>query len=336
MPLPKTYTVVGAGGIGCAVGYVLRAAGARVRFIESDPAKVAWGRSNGVCVNGSPPLPAEFLLFDQWNPAADECVLICTKCYDNPSVLDRVPAGARILPIQNGFDPLFDSRGTFPEGIASFVSECVPGQAQTRITRKGHLHLGIHGQRDSETNTSNARESIEELKALLCGAGFFRLKTVDDILPYKHSKLLYNAAIGPLAAACGLDNGQLLSIARVRRLFFGLLRENYAILRGAGLTLATIGPFHPKTVDGILRLRPLAWSLAWAFYPTLRGSYCSMHADLPKGKTEIDFYNRYLIELAQNRDCPLNHAVYDAIKLMEKRKTLPSVEALNDLYVRAN
>ena len=47
-------SVVGAGGIGCAVGYALLTAGRRVVFVESDPAKVEWGRRNGVAVNGRP------------------------------------------------------------------------------------------------------------------------------------------------------------------------------------------------------------------------------------------------------------------------------------------
>jgi 2-dehydropantoate 2-reductase len=35
-----TLTVVGAGGIGCAVGYFIRAAGTRVTFVDADAAKV--------------------------------------------------------------------------------------------------------------------------------------------------------------------------------------------------------------------------------------------------------------------------------------------------------
>jgi 2-dehydropantoate 2-reductase len=38
-----------------------------------------------------------------------------------------------------------------------------------------------------------------------------------------------------------------------KRLFFGLLLENYAVLRHAGLALAKIGPFHTDTVARILR-----------------------------------------------------------------------------------
>src|SRR5947209_19473829 len=42
-----TYTVVGAGGVGCAVGYALRATGARVCFVEADAARVSWAREPG-------------------------------------------------------------------------------------------------------------------------------------------------------------------------------------------------------------------------------------------------------------------------------------------------
>ena len=44
------------------------------------------------------------------------------------------------------------------------------------------------------------------------------------------------------------------------------------------------------TRDGAL---PMASLLAWAFYPTLRGTYCSMSKDLPAGRTEIENYNGF-------------------------------------------
>jgi 2-dehydropantoate 2-reductase len=142
---------------------------------------------------------------------------------------------------------------------------------------------------------------------------------------------MYNAAIGPLAAAAGLDNGQLLSLPRARQLFFALLRENYEILLGAGISLGKIGPFHPRTVNRILRHKMVARALAWAFYPSLRGTYCSMHADLPAGRTEIEYYNGYLIRLAQNTPCRVNQLVYELIKRMESERLVPSLERLDEL-----
>jgi len=307
-------TIVGAGGIGCALGHALSAAGAAVTLVDADADKVAWGRQNGLHVEGQLPLHPGFQLFDDWEPAPGATVFLCTKCYDNAAVLARLPGSIDLIPVQNGFDAAVGRRGA--EGIASFVSECMPGQARTRITRKGRLHF--------QASDSRSRSVARLLQA----SHLFRVEIVPDILPYKYTKLMYNAAISPLAAAAGLDNGQLLSVKKARQLFFDLLRENYAILHGAGIPLARIGPFHPRTVERILRRRFVAEALAWAFYPGLRGTYCSMSRDLPAGRTEIDYYNRHLIDLAGERPCPLNRMVYGVVKRMERERVQPGLHAL--------
>jgi 2-dehydropantoate 2-reductase len=272
------FTIVGAGGIGSAVGYALRRSGAQVTFLESCTEKVAWGRAHGVSVDSLVPLSAEFQLFAEWTPRPGTLVLLCTKCFHNAAVLAHVDEDVDLIPIQNGFDAQLEARVAV-EGIASFVSECTPGRTHTRLTRAGRLHLGGRGGRPL---TERHRVLAERLRQ----ADLFRVELVDDVLPYKHTKLMYNAAIGPLAAAAGLDNGQLLSVPLARRLFFALLRENYTILHEAGIPLGKIGPFQPRTVQKILRRPWVARLLSWAFYPSLRGSYCSMNGDLPAGVTE--------------------------------------------------
>jgi len=316
-------TIVGAGGIGCAVGYALRAAGVPITFVDADAVKVEYGRAHGVAVDRRPPLPTGFVLFDDWRPWPGAAIWLCTKCYDNAAVLARVSDFCTILPIQNGFDPQLDARAHAAEGIASFVSECRPGQPHTRITRSGKLHLGLRGSGDEPRLTVWADA--------LRRAGLFQVELVPDVRPYKHTKLLYNAAIGPLAAAAGLDNGQLLSVTTARRLFFRLLQENYAILSGAGLPLGKVGPFRPATVARILRRPALAHALAWAFYPSLRGSYCSMAGDIPKGRTEIDNYNGHLLRVAGERPCPLNRRVYELVKRLEGERAVSGIEVFHKL-----
>src|SRR5271157_4892386 len=83
--------VVGAGGIGCALGYALRAAGVPVVFVEANPRKVVAGLREGVQVEGHAPLAARFVSFDGWQPPASASVLLCTKCFDNGPVLARLP-----------------------------------------------------------------------------------------------------------------------------------------------------------------------------------------------------------------------------------------------------
>jgi 2-dehydropantoate 2-reductase len=320
---PPPVHVVGAGGIGCAVGYALCAAGLTVTFVDADPEKVAWGRAHGVALDRLPPRPAHFELFTDWQPSPDAVVLLCTKCYDNAAVFARLPPSAPVLPLQNGFDRDLDARGGLT-GIVSFITQCLPRRTHTRITRRGRVHIG------PRLRSAPDPRQAAVVDALVRHAPF-RVEQVEDILPYKYTKLLYNAAISPVATAAGLDNGQLVTVPAARRLFFALLEENYQILRGAGMPLGVVGPFHPDTVQRILRRPAVARVLAWAMYPTLRGTYCSMFGELAGGRSEIDYYNGHLIELAGERPCPLNRRVHALVKRMERERIVPHPGVLADL-----
>jgi 2-dehydropantoate 2-reductase len=331
--------IIGAGGIGCAVGYALRAAGAAVTFVETNWLKVEAGQHDGVRVDERPALSAEFVLFQNWTPVPAALVLLCTKCYDNAAVLAKLPPGTHLLPIQNGFDPELDAFGHAVEGIASFVSECAPDAPRTRITRKGELHVGW---RQSLTPRPPSRrgKGEQEDRALsppsLFGKGggglgsSVRYRFVPQIAPIKYTKLMYNAAISPLAAAAGIDNGALLSVPAARKLFFALLQENYAILHASGIELGTVGPFHPRTVAWILRRKWLARLMARFFEPSLRGTYCSMAGEIEKGRTELDNYTGHLLRLAavSGAPCPLNTAVYALVSEMTAARERPRPELL--------
>ncbi len=277
-----------------------------------------------MAVDHLPPRSAAFVAFADWRPPADALVLLCTKCYDNAAVLERLPASATLIPIQNGFDPLLCARAHAIEGIASFVSECLPRRTHTRITRPGRLHFGYR--RSAHEGRPDIPRCLRNLVARR-----IRVEIVEDILPYKYAKLMYNAAISPLASAAGIDNGQLLRLPHARALFFDLLRENHAILAGAGIALGKVGPLHPSTVAAILRRPWIAHALAWAFYPGLRKTYCSMSGDLPSGRTEIDYYNGHLLELAGDTPCPLNRRVYALVKRMERERLVPHLGILEQL-----
>ena len=346
--------VVGAGGIGCAVGYALRAAGESVTFVEANPAKVATGNRDGVKVDDRPALQAEFVHFDEWDPPACATVLLCTKCYDNAAVLAKLPPCVELIPIQNGFDDRLAAHGHEYEGVASFVSECAPDRPHTRITRAGELHfgrrnltplppsLGRKGEQEGRAGPVTGRVLGSAPPSFLgkgaggLGSGLFKVIHVPVIEPFKHAKLMYNAAISPLAAAAGIDNGQLLSLAPARRLFFTLLQENYRILSVAGIELGTVGPFRPRTVAWILRRRWLAGLMAKGFEPSLRGTYCSMAGEIEKGRTEIDNYNGYLIRVAERTGtpCPLNRAVYDLVTRMTAERATPRRGVLDELAAK--
>jgi 2-dehydropantoate 2-reductase len=315
-----TYHVVGAGGIGCAVGYSLRSAGVEVVFVEKNLNKVEHGRTHGVGVVGRPRLAARFEEFAKWSPPQDATILLCTKCYDNAEVLERLPKTAIVVPVQNGIDPQLDAWGHAAEGISSFVSECDDDKPLTRITRGGSLHLGGRGR--------GVPDWLPNLAEILRAGDLFPVVEVADVRPFKHAKLMYNAAISPLAAAAGMDNGKLLSDVRARRLFFAMLQENYSILHAAELPLDRVGPFHPRTVNRILNRPWLARLLARAFEPGLRGTYCSMAGDIEKGRTEIDNYNGQLVALAGDGPCPMNRRAVEVVQRMTREKIIPHLDAL--------
>lgn len=302
--------VLGAGGIGVVLGLSLVRAGWNVTMVDAKAAKVAAGRAQGITVVGHGTEYPSFVAFDEWEPPGDGMVLLCTKTYDNPSVLKRLASVQRLIPVQNGFDPDLDRLEHPGEGIASFVSECLRDRPVTRITRPGSLHLGPRRE-----VTDSERSVLVSLAAAVGKSGLIPVERVEDIRPYKASKLMYNAAISPLATAAGVDNGELLTNRLAKRLFFGLLRENYLILRQARVKLARIGPFHPDVVFRILQTPWLPSLMGVFFRSSLRGTYCSMAPDIGSGRTEIDAYNGHLVRLSAGMPCPMNRAV---LMLMER------------------
>jgi len=318
--------VVGTGGIGVVLGWSLDRAGWEVTLVERRPDKIAAGRADGLEVEGQAPVKLPFVDFADWRPPSDAVLLLCTKTYDNPAVLARLATTRRLVPVQNGYDAALESHDFVGEGIASFVSECARERPVARITRPGSLHIGARRPASAEE-----RGALANLAAAFGRAGLFKVELVEDVRPFKAAKLMYNAAISPLAAAAGVDNAALLTDPLAKRLFFGLLLENYAVLRRAGLALAKIGPFHPDTVARILRTPGLPELMAIFFRPSLRGTYCSMAPDIGRSETEIEAYNGYLVRLAGNFPCPLNRAVVRLITRLTREGLAPRRSHLEEL-----
>lgn len=318
--------VVGAGGIGAVLAWSLARAGWDVTLVERRPDKLAAGQAEGLEVAGQAPLKLPFVGFDDWRPPADAAILLCTKTFDNPAVLARLESTRHLVPVQNGYDTLLDGHDFAGEGIASFVSECERERPVTRITRPGSLHIGARRAASAEE-----RAELAGLAEAFKQGGLFEVEPVEDVRPFKAAKLMYNSAISPLAAAAGVDNAALLTDALAKRLFFGLLLENHAVLRHAGQALAKIGPFHPDKVARILKTPGLPELMAIFFRPSLRGTYCSMAPDIGRGETEIEAYNGHLVRLAGNFPCPLNRAAVRMIERITREGLAPRRGHLDDM-----
>ena len=324
--IDKPIHILGAGGIGVAVAWCLKKDGRDVVMVDTNKKKVLAGQTNGLTVVDKSTEQASFVSFEDWTPPERGFVLLCTKTYDNAAVLERLQDKSSLVPIQNGFDPQLDALNHPGEGIASFVSECERDEAVTRITRPGSLHIGPRRQvNDAE------KSELASLGESIASANLFPVEIVPDVLPYKATKLMYNAAISPLAASAGVDNGELLGDSIANKLFFALLLENYAILKNAGIPMAKIGPFHPDTVSRILHTPFLPHLMAIFFRPSLRGTYCSMAPDMESGHTEIDAYNGHLIQLAGDFPCPLNRGALAMVNKIVKEKLPVARQHLDDM-----
>ena len=309
-----------------ALGWALARTGWDVTMVETNPQKLQAGERDGLTVDGVNERRVRFCSFAEWAASDEGIVLLCTKTYDNAAVLTRLRTRRWLIPVQNGFDPLLDASAHPCEGIASFVSQCEPDHPATRITRPGELFFGGRRRLHKEE-----RDGLENLAEALRQGGLKPVRVVNLIEPYKAAKLMYNAAISPLAASAGIDNGQLLSNPVARKLFFALLKENYSILHRRGVPLARIGPFPPWLVNRILRLPGLAQALAHFFRPGLRGTYCSMAPDMGTGRTEIAAYNGHLKKLAGDEPAPVNTAVLNLMTRMQESSLPPGDARLSEL-----
>lgn len=320
----EEFHVIGAGGIGLAIATSLYKAGKKVLLIENDPEKIAFCKSHGAIIDNQS-FPINIEAFENWAPCPDVVNILCVKCYNNNEILKKTTAQTFLLPIQNGFDELLTSRPLIGEGIASFISECAPKKTLANITRSGKLHLG-------PTQPWANMPFLFELKTLLVQGGIDSL-LVRWSLPYKNTKLMYNAAISPLTSAGGLENSALLKPGKLRNLFFQFLLENHAILTASNQPLGTIGPFHPDKVAWLLNHKWLGESMAPFFRPSLKKTYCSMFHDVIGGATEIENYNGYLSRLAKisKSPSPLNDIALKVIKQMASERSVGNAHWLKTI-----
>lgn len=292
--------VIGPGGIGCLFAGLLAEAGHAVQLIDRRPERAALINRAGLIIekNGA---ARKVMLPAQAFPAecgAVELILLCVKAQETAGTLPslRSLAGNEtfVLSLQNGLGnlealaPAVESKNLFAG--ATTQGATVVALNHIRHAGGGQTLIGPLG-----PNQAGA----EELAGALAQAGIEAAAT-PDTKGMLWSKLVINAAIGPVSVLADRPNGALAENEKWRALLAQAAQEGAAVAAGGGIQLMFADP-----VKAVL-----------AVCEKTAENISSMLQDIRRGrKTEIEAINGALLRAAAELGMatPANRQLYQAV-----------------------
>ena len=302
--------IIGAGAMGNLFAARLTAAGQAVALFDINEEKVALIRREGLFItemdgNVSHWQPMVYAHIEDC-PKADLC-LVMVKTYQTERVLEDLARvlhpGLSVLSLQNGLSGAEILSRLVPEeqllaGV-TYQGALVLSPNQVQHTGNGSIHLG------SLSLTGLARA---EVAARLFRRAGFDAKAEADVSALRWQKLLVNAAINPLTAISGVENGALLDHGPLQTKKEVVLAEGLAVAAACGVQL-----------DGMaVRKQTMDTCRATA------KNHSSMLSDVENGRmTEIDAINGVIVRLGEEHgvDVPVNRDLLEAMKRLH-----PAVE----------
>lgn len=162
------------------------------------------------------------------------------------------------------------------------------------------------------------------------------VRLTDNIMGHLYSKLIINSCITSLGAICGLYLGEMLSVAKIRRISIEIIRESVAVADSMKIRIEVFGgkldfrKFIERSGPFSDFKRHLMIRLIGFKYRRLKSSSLQ---SLERGKpSEIDYLNGYIVRNADKHkmEVPVNKAVVRIIHEIEAKKRIISVENFND------
>lgn len=178
-----------------------------------------------VCVAGEEALPDEY-----------KVVLLCVKSYSTEGAADNVSpyVGERtlVVTLQNGLDNVERLAKRFGEDrvLAGTTSEGATLLAEGRVRHAGRGKTVV-GALSAERNPD-----AQTFVTWLQGAGF-EASWISDWRSALWTKAVLNAAINPVTAILGVNNGVLTELEPLRRLVTTIAQEAEEIARRCGVTV---------------------------------------------------------------------------------------------------
>jgi 2-dehydropantoate 2-reductase len=326
MILDRPIGVAGAGSIGCFVGGMCAAAGARVALLAR-PRVIQEIEDHGLTLTsfeGSEQkiAPSQLTLSDDPGILADAgVVLVTVKSADTPEIAEVIarhaPPDAVVVSLQNGVGnaSVLRARLSGRRVLAAMVpfNVIAPGE--------GRFHRATSGDIVIEQDEAGTAERLS--------VPGLTMRPTADIAGVQWGKLLVNLN-NALNALSDLPLRQQLAQRPWRRLFADQIAEGLAALRAEGIRPVSSTPIPAAWTPHLLRLPDALFGMllgrTMKIDPQARSS---MWEDLQRGRsTEIDYLQGVIADIADRRrlQVPLSRRIIALIKRAEAgRKGSPGL-----------
>ena len=323
MSMDQRFVVIGPGAIGGAVAALLSRAGQNVTLVCKKKETALIVSTQGMKVRGvkghiTQPLPAVTSIEEL--EGAFDYALIAVKAYDLQETAQRIlpflKPDSLAVSLQNGIcvDTLAEVVGRERTvGCVVGWGSTLAGPADIEITSSGELVIGMLKNQHSH--------KLQFLKEALDAV--FPVRIARDIYAELYSKLIINSCITSLGAVSGLLLGPMMGRRDCRALFIRIITEAMDVAKAIGLTVpAYKGQFDYYTflsgegaIAGIRR--SIFLRVFGSKYRRLKSS--SLQSLERGGRTEIDYFNGYLVRKAVEAGVavPLNARITAMIKEIE-------------------
>jgi len=331
-----SFLVVGAGAIGGITAALLKRSGINVEILCRNEDYARRISEKGINVSG---FSGEFNITLPAYPSASavngkkDIVLLATKATDMieaaRSVSHILKQDGFLVSLQNGFceDVLAEIIGR--ERIVGCVTgwgATMHGEGDLEMTSKGGFIIG-YTNREPDAFLVTLADTLSSVVPVM---------TTGNINGHLYSKLIINSCITSLGAICGLYLGEMLSIARVRKIFIRIMREAMEVADAMNLRVEVFGGNldFKKFISGKGFLsdfrRHLIIRIIGYKYKKLKSSSLQ---SLERGKlTEIDYLNGYIIDNGERVrvSVPVNTLIVNMIHEIEQKKRNISVHNFDE------
>lgn len=319
-------TIVGAGAVGGIVGAYLAKAGRDVTLVDANPQHREHSK-NGLRIDGvrgEMIIPLNAVSADELE-APLELVFIAVKSNNTldamKSIRSFLDSGSIVVSLQNGINEDAIAGVIGPERVMG----CITGWGATFVA-PGHLR-----------QTSEGKFTLGELDGRMTR----RLNMIKDVLddiyetiltPNIYGHLWAKLSINCLIAGCsvlGLTVGEALAPTRNKHVFVKLIGEVVSAAQACGVTVEK----YEGLVDPTIFKSPPAERLE--FCHQILDMMAVVHGQIKPGPlqdierglmTEVDYITGYCVDKAEEMGVhvPINAAVREIIKMMEKGRITPS------------